>query len=55
MGSSSSRFNCEICLWPFETNSELDIHNYLEHLIIDRVSGCSPSRIVQDVRVIMHD
>jgi len=34
MESSSSHFNCEICLWTFETKSELDIHTYLEHLII---------------------
>jgi len=50
MERPSSHFNCEICLWAFETNSELDIHNYLEHLIINRVS--QPSRIVQDVRLI---
>jgi len=50
MERPSSHFNCEICLWAFETNSELDIHNYLEHLIINHVS--QPSRIVQDVRVI---
>jgi len=25
---------CEICLWQFESEQELDIHNYLEHMII---------------------
>jgi hypothetical protein len=50
MESSSFRFKCEICLWAFETNSELDIHNYLEHLTINHVSHSSG--IVQDARVI---
>ena len=27
-------FICELCLWTFETESELDNHNYLEHLIM---------------------
>ena len=50
MERPSSHFNCEICLWAFETNSELDIHNYLEHLTINRVS--LSSGIVQDAQVI---
>jgi hypothetical protein len=49
MKSPVSPSNCEICLWSFGTKSELDIHNYLEHLIIN---GVQPSIIVQDVRVI---
>jgi hypothetical protein len=28
-------FNCRICLWTFESESELNIHNYLEHMIIN--------------------
>jgi hypothetical protein len=44
MVSSLSHFNCEICLWTFETKSELDIHNYLEHLI---VNSEQPNRIVR--------
>lgn len=27
---------CGICLWTFETETELSIHNYLEHLIIEK-------------------
>ena len=47
MKSPVSPSNCEICLWSFGTKSELDIHNYLEHLIINGVqaeysrTGCS--------------
>ncbi|MFZ0896093.1 MAG: hypothetical protein WAZ77_16475, partial [Candidatus Nitrosopolaris sp.] len=51
--SSSYHFDCEICLWAFETNSELDIHNYLEHLTINRVS--LSSGIVQDARVTLKE
>lgn len=29
-------FVCKICLWTFETETELGIHNYLEHLIMKR-------------------
>jgi len=46
-----AQLDCEICLWCFGTKSELDVHNYLEHLIINDVRQ---SRIVQDVRVITH-
>ena len=49
MKSPVSPLNCEICLWSFGTKSELDVHNYLEHLIIN---GVQPSRIVENVRVI---
>lgn len=49
MKSPMSRSNCEICLWSFGTKSELDVHNYLEHLIIN---GVQPSRIVESVQVI---
>jgi hypothetical protein len=49
MKNPISQLDCEICLWSFGTKSELDVHNYLEHLIIN---GVRPSRIVQDVRVI---
>ena len=31
---SASTFGCRVCLWVFESKSELDIHNYLEHMII---------------------
>jgi hypothetical protein len=30
-------FDCRICLWIFESKSELDIHNSLEHMIINHV------------------
>jgi len=46
-----AQLDCEICLWCFGTKSELDVHNYLEHLIINDVRQ---STIVQDVRVITH-
>jgi len=29
----TSTFGCRVCLWAFESKSELDIHNYLEHMI----------------------
>ena len=32
---SSSTFGCGVCLWVFESKSELEIHNYLEHIIIN--------------------
>jgi hypothetical protein len=32
---SSSTFSCGVCLWVFETKSELEIHNYLEHIKIN--------------------
>ncbi len=34
---SASTFGCRICLWVFESKSELDIHNYLEHMIINHL------------------
>ena len=34
---STSTFGCRICLWVFESKSELDIHNSLEHVIINHV------------------
>lgn len=37
--SGKEVFLCEICLWTFETDTELTIHNYLEHLIIKDISG----------------
>lgn len=37
--SDKEDFLCEICLWTFETDNELNIHNYLEHLIIKDISG----------------
>jgi hypothetical protein len=30
----NSQFICELCLWTFETEAELDIHNYSEHMIM---------------------
>ena len=30
----NSHFSCELCLWTFETEAELDNHNYLEHMIM---------------------
>ncbi len=32
---STSTFDCGVCLWMFESKSELDIHNCLEHMIIN--------------------
>lgn len=32
--TSISSFTCRICLWEFENESEIDIHNYLEHMKI---------------------
>jgi len=49
MESTVSQFNCEICLWAFGTKYELDIHNCLEHLIIN---GVQSTRTVLDDRVI---
>ena len=34
--SNKKAFLCEICLWTFETEIELGIHNYLEHLIMKK-------------------
>ena len=31
---SNQSFNCRLCLWVFESGSELEIHNYLEHMVI---------------------
>ena len=36
VGHSKETFLCEICLWTFKTETELAIHNYLEHLIMKR-------------------
>jgi hypothetical protein len=33
----ASTFECRVCLWMFETKSELDIHNYLEHMTINHL------------------
>jgi len=30
------KYNCEICLWSFEIESESTTHDYLEHMIIKR-------------------
>jgi hypothetical protein len=35
MIGSASTCVCRICLWEFEGKSELDIHNSLEHMIIN--------------------
>ena len=32
-------FICKICLWEFESESELHIHNYLEHLITNHIEN----------------
>jgi hypothetical protein len=29
-------FSCNVCLWAFESEAELDIHNYLEPLIMKK-------------------
>ncbi len=42
---SNHSFNCRICLWTFESESELNIHNYLEHMIINHAEQ---KRIVKD-------
>ena len=34
--SKNEAFLCENCLWTFETETELGIHNYLEHLIMKK-------------------
>jgi len=34
--STKEAFLCESCLWTFETEEELGIHNYLEHLIMNK-------------------
>jgi hypothetical protein len=34
MVQESSQFICERCLWTFEKEAEMDVHNYLEHLIM---------------------
>jgi hypothetical protein len=34
--SNKQAFLCEICLWIFGTETELGIHNYLEHLIMKK-------------------
>jgi hypothetical protein len=34
---SASIYGCRVCLWVFESKSELDIHNYLEHMIINHL------------------
>ncbi len=45
---SNKSFNCRICLWTFESESELNIHNYLEHVIINHAEH---KKIVQDTQV----
>jgi hypothetical protein len=42
---SNHLFNCRICLWLFESESELNIHNYLEHMIINHAEH---KKIVKD-------
>ena len=42
---SNQSFNCRICLWVFESESELKIHNYLEHMIITHTI---PVKIAED-------
>ncbi len=32
----SKVFSCNVCLWTFESEEELDIHNYLEHLVMKK-------------------
>ena len=44
---SNQSFNCTTCLWVFETGSELEIHNYLEHMIINHAK---PRKIGQDTK-----
>lgn len=34
---STSTFDCRVCLWAFEGKWELDIHNCLEHMIINHL------------------
>lgn len=42
---SNYSFNCRICLWTFENELELNIHNYLEHMIINHAEHM---KIVED-------
>lgn len=37
LSESTSTLDCKICLWVFENKSELDIHNCLEHMIINNI------------------
>ncbi len=34
---SASTFDCRVCLWVFESKSEFDVHNSLEHMITNHV------------------
>lgn len=34
-GGPNYPLECRICLWIFESKSELEIHNYLEHMIMN--------------------
>jgi len=36
LGQKKVVFSCNECLWMFETEAELIIHNYLEHLIMKK-------------------
>jgi hypothetical protein len=37
LNGSASTFECRVCLWTFECKSELDIHNCLEHMIMNHL------------------
>ena len=45
MGGPNYPLECRICLWIFESKSELEIHNYLEHMIMNHAEH---NRIIQD-------
>ena len=45
---SNRSFNCRVCLWEFKSESELNIHNYLEHMTINHAK---PKKIVKDSRI----
>ena len=50
MNGPASTCDCGICLWEFENKSELDIHNSLEHMIInntERKRNIEDSLIIQ--------
>jgi hypothetical protein len=42
----NSHFSCEPCLWTFETEAELDNHNYLEHMIMKHGRKSTPDSCI---------
>ena len=44
-----SSVGCRICLWKFESELELDIHNYLEHMMINHAEH---KRFLEDICIV---